>query len=60
MGQILPKTVFLSKVIHIQLNYAFFVVLKHFLGNSQKTSIFSPKSDYLRKEHRNTQKVCFS
>ena len=36
------------------------VVLKHFRGNSQKTSLFSPKSDYLRKEHRNTQKVCFS
>ena len=38
----------------------FSVVLKHFWGNSQRTSLFSPKSDSLRKEHRNTQKVCFS
>ena len=27
----------------------FSVVLKHFRGNSQRTSLFSPKSDYLRK-----------
>ena len=38
----------------------FSVVLKHFGGNSQRTSRFSQKSDYLRKEHWNTQKVCFS
>ena len=38
----------------------FSVVLMHFWGNSQRTSLFSPKSDSLRKEHRNTQKVCFS
>ena len=25
-----------------------------------KTSLFSPKSDYLRKKLRNTWKVCFS
>ena len=37
----------------------FYVVLKHFRGNSQRTSLFSPKSDSLRKEHRNTKKVCF-
>ena len=29
----------------------FSVVLKHFWGNSLKTSLFSPKIDYLRKEH---------
>ena len=34
--------------------------MKHFWGNSQRTSLLSPKSDYLRKEHRNTQKICFS
>ena len=38
----------------------FSVVLKHFGENSQRTSLFSQKSDYLKKEHRNTQKVCFS
>ena len=38
----------------------FSVVLKHFRDNSLETSLFSPKIDYLRKEHRNTQKVCFS
>ena len=31
------------------------VVLKHFGGNSRRTSLFSPKGDYLRKEHWNTQ-----
>ena len=29
----------------------FSVVLKYFGGNSQKTSLFSQKIDYLRKEH---------
>ena len=38
----------------------FSFVLKHFGGHSLKTSLFSQKSDYLRKDHRNTQKVCFS
>ena len=38
----------------------FFFVLKHFWGNSQRTSLFSQKRNYLRKEHRITQKVCFS
>ncbi len=37
----------------------FSVVLKYFRGNSQRTSLFSPKFDYLRKEHRNTQKFVF-
>ena len=30
----------------------FFVVFKHFWGNSLKTSLFSQKSDYLRKNFR--------
>ena len=38
----------------------FSVVLKLFGRYSQRTSIFSPKSDYLRKENRNPHKVCFS
>ena len=36
------------------------VVLKHFGGNLDRTFIFRHKSDYCRKEHWNTQKVCFS
>ena len=36
------------------------VLLKHFLGNSHRTSLISQKSDYLRNEHWNTQKFCFS
>ena len=38
----------------------FSVILKHFRGNSQRTSLFSPKSDSLWKEQGNTQKICFS
>ncbi len=34
--------------------------LKLFRANSLKTPLFSQKNDYLRKEHRNTQKFCFS
>ena len=47
--QILVKIVFLLKVSHIQINYAFLMFLEHFGGNSQKPSLFSPKSYYLRK-----------
>ena len=36
------------------------VVMKQYRANSLKTTLFSPKIDYLRKEERNTQKVCFS
>ena len=36
------------------------VVLKHFWLNSQRTSLFIKKSDYLRNEHWYTQKICFS
>ena len=38
----------------------FSVVLKHFGGNSHRTSLFSPKSEYNRNKHRNTLKICFS
>ena len=37
-----------------------FCCLKHFLAISLKASLFSPKSDYLRKKLKNTQKVFFS
>ena len=38
----------------------FSVVLKHLGVNSQRTYLFSQKSDFLRKEDRNAQKVCIS
>ncbi len=59
MGQILTKTVFLLKLSHIQINNAFLLFFKHLGGNPQRSSLFSPKSDYLRKEHRYTQKDGF-
>ena len=37
----------------------FCVVLMLFRGNSQRTSLYIPKSDYLWKENRNTHKLCF-
>ena len=36
------------------------LVLIHFWENSPRTSLFSQKSDYLKNEHWNTKKVCFS
>ena len=36
------------------------MVLMHFRDNSLKTSLFSQNYDYLKKEHRNTHKVCFA
>ena len=57
MREILTKTCFSPQ---IQLHTAklfFSVLLKNFRGNSQRTSLISQKSNYLRKEHRNTQKV---
>ena len=33
--------------------------MKHFRGNSERTSLFSPKSDFLRKENRKTHKFVF-
>ena len=59
-GQMLTKTVFLLKISHIQLNYVFLLFWSIFGESSLKTSLFSPKNDYLRKKQRNTQKVCFS
>ena len=42
MGTKLKKPFFLPIVSHKQLNYAFQLV-EHFRGNSQRTSLFSPK-----------------
>ena len=58
-GQILTKTFFSPKREPHTAKQCFSVFLYHFWGNSQRTSLCL-KSDYLRKEHRNTQKVCFT
>ncbi len=60
MEQILTKKCFSPQNEPHTAKLCFSVVLKHFRANTLKTSLFSPKSDYLRKVHRNTQKVCFS
>ena len=59
MGEIFKKKIFpyLSEPHTDKLCIS--VSLKHFWGNSQRTSLFSPKSDYLRKEHRKYSKSCF-
>ena len=53
MGEILTKTCYSPKTM-------LFCCFEAFMGISQRTCLFSQKSDILRKEHRNTQKVCFS
>ena len=59
MGQILKKKISPKNEPHTA-NVYLSVVLKHFGGNLLKTSLFSQKSDDLRKKFRNTLKVCFS
>ena len=60
MGEILTKTCFSPLSEPHSAKLCFSVVLKFFGGNSQRTTPFSPISEYLRKEHRKTQKVWFS
>ena len=60
MGEILIKTCFSPQSEPHTAKLCFSVVLKDFWGNLQITSLFLSKNDYLRKGHRNTQKVCFS
>ena len=60
MGEILIKICFSPQSEPQSPKLYFSVVLKQFWGNSKRTSLFSLNSDYLRKEPRNTQKVCFS
>ena len=50
-GEYLKKTCFCPQCEPHTARLCFSVVLKHFRGNSQKTSLFSQKSGYLRKEH---------
>ena len=59
MGEILTKLFSRQNGPHTA-KLKFSGVFKYFRGNSQRTSLISPKIDYLRKEHRNTQKVCYS
>ena len=54
------KNVFLLKMSHTQLNYASLLFRNIFGEIHWKPLFFCQKSDYLRKEHWNTQKVCFS
>ena len=58
-GQILTKTVFFLKISDIQPNSASLLFWSILGGNSLKTSLFCQKSDFLRKEHWNTQKFFF-
>ncbi len=57
MGEILTKTSLSPQSEPHTAKVCFWIVLNHFRGNSERTSLFIPKSDYIRKEHRNTQKV---
>ena len=58
--QILTKTCFSPQSEPHTAKLCFSVVLKHFRGNWQRTSLFSQIIDFLRKEHWNTQWVYFS
>ncbi len=58
MGQILTKAVFFLEMSHFPPNYVFFC-FEAFSANSLEIFLFNQKCDYLRKEHRNNQKVFF-
>ena len=58
-GIIINKTCFSPSYPHT-VKLCLSVVFKHFWGNSQRTSLFSQKSDYFRNAHWNNLKVCFS
>ncbi len=51
MGEILTKTKFSPQSEPHTAKLCFSVILKHFQGNSQRTSLFSQKRVYLRKQH---------
>ena len=58
--QILTKTCFSPvKVNHILLNYAFLLFWSIFWWNSQRTSLYIKKSDYLRKEPLKYSEILF-
>ena len=58
-GGYINKKIFLPKVSHIRPNYFFLLFWRIFGGNSQRTSLFRPNSDYLRKENWNTHSLFF-
>ena len=58
MGELLTKTCF-SPQREPHSETMLFCRLKYFGGNSQTTSLFIPKSEYLRKEDCNTEKFVF-
>ena len=60
MVEIFTKTFFSPQSESHTVKLCFSVILKHFWGNSQRTFLFFQKSEYLRKEHRNTHKVSFA
>ena len=59
MGEILIKTVFLPKVCHIELKYAFLLFWSIF-GENHGELVFIIQKVILRIELRNTQKFGFS
>ena len=60
MREILTKTCFSPQSEPHTAKVCFSVDLKHFWGNSLKTSLFIQKIDHLRKKLRNTNKDYFS
>ena len=58
-GQILKKKCFSPQSEPYTAKLCFSFVFKNFWGNSQRTSIFRPKNDYLRKEHWIVRKFVF-
>ena len=59
MGEILIKTCFSPQSEIYTAKLCFTVVLKHFRGNSQRTSLFSPNYDYLSKDTEILRKLVF-
>ncbi len=58
MGEILTKTCFSTQSEPHTAKLCFSVVLKHFVEIHREV-IFLVKSDYVRKDHWNTQKIFF-
>ena len=59
MREILTKTCFSSQIEPYSQTFVF-CCFEVFLGKFTENFFFSQKSDYIRNEHWNTQKVCFT
>ena len=59
MWEILTKTCFSTQSELHTVKLYFSVVFKHFRGNSQRTSLFSPKIDYLKGELKYSESLFF-